>query len=102
MFPDMPAEGHGLVELRTGKDEAGMSFICVEDPGPGTPSDVLRPSFDMFWRSERTGSRNAKGTGLTVVRAIADAHGAELSVRNRPSGGACRRSFTSSIAFAAP
>ncbi|MFN7026398.1 MAG: ATP-binding protein [Pseudorhizobium sp.] len=79
-----------------------MSFICVENRGPGMPSDVLESSFDMFWRSESTGSLNANGTGLTVVKAIAGAHGSELSVRNRPGGGACRRSFTSSTAFAAP
>lgn len=85
------AGNHGPIDVRTGVDEAGMSFICVEDRGPGMPSDVLESSFDMFWRSERPNPRGADGTGLglTVVKAIAEAHGAEFSVKNRPGGGAC-------------
>ncbi len=85
------AGGHGPIDVRTGTDEAGMSIICVEDRGPGMPSDVLQSSFDMFWRSERPDPRGTNGTGLglTVVKAIAEAHGAEFSVKSRTGGGAC-------------
>jgi two-component system sensor histidine kinase AdeS len=85
------AAGHGPIDVRTGIDEAGMSIICVEDRGPGMPSDVLQSSFDMFWRSERPNPRGADGTGLglTVVKAIAEAHGAQFSVKSRTGGGAC-------------
>jgi two-component system sensor histidine kinase AdeS len=85
------ASGHGEIDVRTFRDEAGMSIISVEDRGPGMPPDVLASTFDMFWRSERLNPRSADGTGLglTVVKAIAEAHGAQFSVRNRPGGGAC-------------
>ncbi|MCJ8518083.1 two-component system sensor histidine kinase AdeS [Pseudorhizobium tarimense] len=85
------AGGHGPIDVRTGTDEAGRSFISVEDRGPGMPPDVLQSSFDMFWRSEATNARGANGTGLglTVVKAIAEAHGAAFSVKSRTGGGAC-------------
>ena len=85
------AGSHGPVDVHTGVDEAGRSFISVEDRGPGMPPDVLESSFDMFWRSETNTPRGADGTGLglTVVKAIAEAHGAQFSVKSRTGGGAC-------------
>lgn len=85
------ARERGPIDVRTGIDEAGMSILCVEDRGPGMPPDVLESSFDMFWRSEtlKPGGADGTGLGLTVVKAIAEAHGATFSVRNRTGGGAC-------------
>lgn len=79
----------GPIDVRTGLNEAAIPFVSVEDHGPGMPSYVLESSFDMFWRSETRDLAGAHGTGLglTVVKAIADAHGAEFSLSARPGGG---------------
>lgn len=80
----------GPIEVLTGVDEAGQSFISVTDHGPGLPSEVAYASFDMFWRSEAQNGRGlgGSGLGLTVVKAIAEGHNARLEVGNRIGNGA--------------
>jgi two-component system sensor histidine kinase AdeS len=83
--------GHcGPIDVHTGVDEAGRSFISVQDKGPGLPDAVQHSSFDMFWRSERLNGRGLSGSGLglTVVKAIAEGHNARLEVGDNPDGGA--------------
>lgn len=84
------ASDYGPIDVRTGIDESGQSFVSVEDQGPGLPSDVQEASFDMFWRSEGLNGHGANGTGLglTIVKAIAEGHNARLDVGNKPAGGA--------------
>jgi two-component system sensor histidine kinase AdeS len=81
---------YGPIDVHTGLDEAGRSFISVHDKGPGLPDYVQHSSFDMFWRSERLNGRGQSGSGLglTVVKAIAEGHNARLEVGNNPDGGA--------------
>ncbi len=63
--------------------------ICVRDEGPGIPEAEFERVFEPFHRLE--GSRNrgtgGSGLGLTIARTIAQAHGGELVLRNRPAGG---------------
>lgn len=84
------AGNYGPINVHTGLDEAGRSFISVEDKGPGLPHSVKHSSFDMFWRSERLNGRGLSGSGLglAVVKAIAEGHNARLDVGNNPDGGA--------------
>jgi two-component system sensor histidine kinase AdeS len=83
------AGGWGPIEVHTGLDEAGRSFITVRDRGPGLPDYVQHSSFDMFWRSERLNGRGLSGSGLglTVVKAIAEGHNARFEVGNSHDGG---------------
>ncbi len=80
----------GPIDVYTGVDEEGRSFISVQDKGPGLPSHVQHSSFDMFWRSESLNDRGIRGSGLglTVVKAIAEGHDAQLQVGNNRDGGA--------------
>ena len=80
----------GPIEVRTGVNEVGRSFISVSDRGPGLPSSVQHSSFDMFWRGEAMNGRGlgGSGLGLTVVKAIAEGHGARLEVGNNADAGA--------------
>lgn len=80
----------GPIEVSTGVDEAGRSFISVTDHGPGLPSDVERSSFDMFWRREALNGPGlgGSGLGLTVVKAIAEGHEARFEVGNGSNIGA--------------
>jgi signal transduction histidine kinase len=71
------------------EDSAGQLRICVRDEGPGIPEAELERVFDPFYRLEGSRSRSTGGTGLglTIARNIAQAHGGELVLRNRPAGG---------------
>ncbi len=63
--------------------------IRVLDRGPGFPDAHLVRCFDRFWRAEpsRGKTTGGSGLGLSVVKAIAIAHGGDAHVANRPGGG---------------
>lgn len=67
---------------------AGIT-LRVLDEGPGIPEDQLEESFEPFFRGEASRSRETGGSGLGlgIARNIARAHGGDLVLRNRPSGG---------------
>jgi signal transduction histidine kinase len=61
--------------------------VSVLDRGPGVPAAEREVIFQRFWRRDRRRSGSA-GLGLAIVRRIVTAHGATISVEDRPSGGA--------------
>jgi signal transduction histidine kinase len=63
--------------------------VVVRDSGPGIPADAAEQVFAPFYRLERSRNRatGGVGLGLTSARAIVRAHGGDISLRNRPSGG---------------
>jgi len=71
------------------EDAAKQLRICVRDEGPGIPEGELERVFEPFHRLEGSRNRSTGGTGLglTIARNIAQAHGGELVLRNRPAGG---------------
>jgi len=73
----------------TVEDKAAQLRIVVADEGPGIPEEQLEQVFEPFYRIEGSRSRDTGGVGLglSVARDIARAHGGELVVRNRVSGG---------------
>jgi signal transduction histidine kinase len=56
----------------------------VGDGGAGFSSDALEHALLPFYTSKPGGS----GVGLALVREVADAHGGQLTLGTRPSGGA--------------
>ncbi len=80
---------HGSVEIRTATG-AGRSVLSVTNTGPVVPADELDRLFEPFHRL--SGHRAAEadghhGLGLSIVRAIATAHGATVNARPQPDGG---------------
>ena len=63
--------------------------ITIDDDGPGIPEAELPKVFQPFYRVEDSRSRDTGGTGLglAIAQAIAQTHGGELSLANRPGGG---------------
>ncbi|MDH3282125.1 MAG: ATP-binding protein [Gammaproteobacteria bacterium] len=63
--------------------------IIVADEGPGIPEHQLEHVFEPFVRLEPSRSRETGGVGLglSIDRDIARAHGGDLMLRNRDSGG---------------
>ena len=60
--------------------------IEVHDDGPGLPTDLVDEAFDRFTRgdSSRTRASGGAGLGLSLVSAIAEAHGGSAAVTSRP------------------
>jgi signal transduction histidine kinase len=67
--------------------------VLVEDEGPGIPENDRQRVFEPFVRLESSRNEFTGGTGLglTLVKAIAEGHGGEVHLENRPGGGLCVR-----------
>ena len=67
----------------------GMAIVEVDDDGPGIPPEQMERAFEPFHRLETSRSRDTGGLGLglAVARAIARAHGGDVTLANRPEGG---------------
>jgi two-component system sensor histidine kinase KdpD len=62
--------------------------VSVVDSGPGVrPGDEERV-FEKFYRADPEGTVGGAGLGLTISRAIVEAHGGRIWVENRFAGGA--------------
>ena len=79
----------GAVEVGTAV-WAGHAVVSVFSTGPVIPPDQIDRLFQPFHRGaprDRTGSRDGLGLGLSIVAAIAEAHGAWLQAHALPGGG---------------
>jgi PAS domain S-box-containing protein len=77
-----------LIEARL--DASGECEISVSDTGPGIPPDQLDEIFEAFFTSKAEGM----GVGLSISRAIVEAHGGRLWAENGARGGATFRFTT--------
>ena len=78
---------NGWVQVATGTRE-GMTFIEVANGGELIPEDAVPSLFEPFRRlSERAGSPDGAGLGLSIVRSVAVAHHGQVTARHRPAGG---------------
>jgi len=66
----------------------GVLALAVRDHGPGLPAGSETRVFEKFWRGDARRDRAGSGLGLTIARAVAVAHGGQLSAANHPQGGA--------------
>ena len=65
--------------------------VEVSDRGPGFPPDDLERIFEMFDRGTKDLGQKGYGLGLSICRAIVEAHGGRIWAVNRPGGGAAVR-----------
>lgn len=79
----------GRIEIMTLKSDRS-AIVRIEDSGPGLPPEFASRAFEPFARAEQSRSRRhgGSGLGLSVVRAIAEAHGGHASYRASSCGGA--------------
>ncbi len=77
--------GRCQVELSYRGRNAELRII---DTGPGLPDDALEAVFEPFYRMESSRNRDTGGTGLglSVARALAEAQGGSLILKNRYAG----------------
>ncbi len=62
----------------------------MSDHGPGLSPDDAKRVFEPFYRADPSCSRDSGGVGLglSIVAAVAGAHGGEVKVKETPGGGA--------------
>ncbi|HEX2865303.1 MAG TPA: ATP-binding protein [Deinococcales bacterium] len=79
----------GQVTLAVSPD-GQTAVLQVRDTGPGLPTDRPERIFDRFYRVDPARSRTdgGSGLGLSIVRAIVNAHGGTVHAANAPTGGA--------------
>lgn len=67
----------------------GQARFWVRDTGPGIPLEDQPRIFDRFVRGNNNGGRwEGAGLGLSITRAIAEAHHGKVTVQSRPGAGA--------------
>ena len=77
-----PAGGHIDIRLDA---QAGHAVLVIDDNGPGIASAERERVFDRFYRVEGN-TQHGSGLGLAIARAIADRHGAAITLEDAPGG----------------
>lgn len=79
----------GWVRVATRTDASGDAVLEVSNSGPMIAPYELGALFEPFRRldGERTGQGPGVGLGLSIVRAIVDAHGGAVTLAARAEGG---------------
>jgi signal transduction histidine kinase len=78
----------GWLSVATGTSD-GYATVSVTNTGPVVAPYELGTIFEPFRRlgGDRTGSERGVGLGLSIVRAVARAHGGDAAAVPRPGGG---------------
>jgi signal transduction histidine kinase len=76
----------GFVDVRTGaRDKSAV--LRVENSGPVVPAATAARLLEPFERGGRARDGGGAGLGLSIVRAVAEAHGGRVALAPRREGG---------------
>jgi len=79
-----PPGGRIDVEVRR---DGSAAIMRVRDTGAGIPPDELPRIFERLFRGDTSRTERGLGLGLSLVRAIVQAHGGTVSVESEPGKG---------------
>ena len=79
-----PPGGRVDVDVRR---EGAAAVLRVRDTGPGIPADELPRIFDRLFRGDTSRAERGLGLGLSLVKAIVEAHGGTVEVASEPGRG---------------
>ena len=88
-----PADGRVDVKARRAPAAA---VLQVRDTGTGIPADELPRIFDRLFRGDTSRAERGLGLGLSLVKAVVEAHGGTVEVSSEPGRGSV---FTVSLPF---
>ena len=77
------------LRVRVGRTN-GSATIEVVDSGPGLSGEEAERVFERFYRADESRARASGGVGLglSIVAAVAEAHGGTVTARSQPGEGA--------------
>ena len=78
----------GWIAVEVG-EQNGCAVIDVADSGIGIPKEDTERVFERFYRTDKSRARKTGGTGigLSIARAIVQAHGGTISCESEPGQG---------------
>ncbi|MDO5132588.1 MAG: ATP-binding protein [Eubacteriales bacterium] len=88
-------DGHISVSLRKNTDSStARAVLTVQDDGIGIPQKDLPHIFERFYRADTSRTSDYRttggaGLGLSMVKIIADLHGAEIEAESTEGTGSC-------------
>jgi len=84
--------GKGAIQLRV-RGVNGDAVLEVADNGIGIPPESLPHIFERFYRVDPSRVENSEsaGLGLSIVKSICTAHGAEIEAQSTPGSGSSFR-----------
>ena len=88
----------GRVDVEVRRADA-VALLRVRDTGPGIPDDELPRVFDRLFRGDRSRAERGLGLGLSLVKAIVEAHGGRVDVESEHGNGS---TFSVSLPLADP
>lgn len=77
----------GEVHILATAPEPGSVAITVSDTGIGIAANDLERVFERFYRAAAVRGRDGSGLGLSIVKAIVEAHGGQVKVISAPGQG---------------
>jgi len=77
----------GRVEVEIDADDQA-AILRVRDTGPGIPAAEMPRIFDRLFRGDTSRTERGLGLGLSLVKAVVEAHGGTVSVESEPGRGA--------------
>jgi signal transduction histidine kinase len=78
----------GKVEVSTFKDDRNIK-IMIKDTGIGIEEGELGKIFHRFYQVDTSRSSESTGLGLSIAKAIIEAHGGEIKVTSTINKGSC-------------
>ena len=86
-YTHTPVDSHVCASVRR---DNGDAVLVVSDDGPGIHPEMRARIFERFSRGggDTTPAISGSGLGLSIVRAVADAHGGTVEIDEGPGGGA--------------
>lgn len=78
-----PSGGSVHIEVLATENEAGLRVV---DTGPGIPRDEQARIFERLYRGDASRSERGAGLGLSMVDAIAKAHGGRVELASEGEG----------------
>jgi two-component system, NtrC family, sensor kinase len=73
-------EGHGVINITTSREGAGMVAVQIRDTGCGIPKDAIDQIWDPFYTTKAVGE--GLGLGLALTYNIVKRHGGAISVQS--------------------